>query len=169
MTFVGWVWGEGTLGYFLKLRTHIDLKWRRASGLKVNEYNTKICLFYRTTPPTITLNIGNQIVTSKESMNVLGVIFDATLKWSQQVETTLKKANSASFAIKMIAKFFSNKELNDIITACYYSILYYNADIWLIPALSPKLKLMFGYNPRIKIPNAGRNSGGRWIKKLETI
>ena len=31
-------------------------------------------------------------------------------------------------------------ELNDIITACYYSVLYYNADIWLIPSLSPALK-----------------------------
>ena len=73
-------------------------------------------------------------------MNVLGVVFDATMKWNQQIESTLKKANSAKFAIKMTAKYFSKKELNDIITACYFSILYYNADIWMIPTLSPALK-----------------------------
>ena len=51
-----------------------------------------------------------------------------------------KIANSAKFAIKMISKFFNKNELNDIITACYYLVLYYNADIWLIPSLSPALK-----------------------------
>ena len=41
---------------------------------------------------------------------------------------------------QMIAKFFNKNELNNTITACYYSVLYYNADIWLIPTLSPALK-----------------------------
>ena len=54
----------------------------------------------------------------------------------ESANRTLKKANSAKFAIKMIAKYFSKKELNDIITACYFSIFYYNADIWMIPTLS---------------------------------
>ena len=108
----------------------------KASGLKVNEDKTELCLFYRTMPPMITLQIGNQTVSTTTFMNVLGVTFDATMKWSHQVELVLKKANSAKFAIKMIAKFFNKNELNNIITACYYSVLYYNADIWLIPTLS---------------------------------
>ena len=40
----------------------------------------------------------------------------------------------------MISKVFNKKELNDIITACYYLFLYFNADIWLMPSLSPVLK-----------------------------
>ena len=91
-------------------------------------------------PPIIILKIGNQMVSTSPFMNVLGVLFDATMKWTYQVESTLKKANSAKFAIKMISKFFNKNELNDIITACYYLVLYYNADIWLIPSLSPALK-----------------------------
>ena len=43
-------------------------------------------------------------------MNVLGVIFEATMKWTHQIESTLKKTNSVRFTIKMIAKFFDKKE-----------------------------------------------------------
>ena len=50
------------------------------------------------------------------------------------------KANSMKFAIRMIAKFFSKKEVREIITAYYYSTLYYNAEIWLLPTLPPLLK-----------------------------
>ena len=50
------------------------------------------------------------------------------------------KANSTKYAIKMIVKIFNKKELNEIITAYYFSTLYYNAEIWLIPTLSPLLK-----------------------------
>ena len=105
-----------------------------------------------------------------KQLNVLGVIFDATMKWTYQVESTLKKANSAKFAIKMISKFFNKKELNDIITACFYSVLYYNADIWLMPTLSPllKQKLLTPSSQVLRIPtkNFDRMTS---FKKLHTI
>ena len=124
----------------MEISLDIIMNWMRASGLKVHEDKTELCLFYRTKPPSLTLQIGNQMVSTSPFMNVLGVLFDATMKWTYQVESTLKKANSAKFAIKMISKFFNKNELNDIITACYYLVLYYNADIWLMPSLSPALK-----------------------------
>ena len=68
----------------------IIIKWMKDSGLKVNENKTEICLFYRTVPPIISLEIGNQIVSTTPFMNVLGVVFDATMKWNQQIESTLK-------------------------------------------------------------------------------
>ena len=71
----------------------------------------------------ITLKIYDQMVSTTPSLNVLGIIFDATMKWAYQMESTLKKANSAKFAITIIAKFFNKKEPNDIITACYYSVV----------------------------------------------
>ena len=67
-----------------------------------------------------------------------GILFVSLLVPNYLLQNNYK--NSARFAIKMISKYFSNKELNDIITACYYSVLYYNADIWMIPSLSPALK-----------------------------
>ena len=39
----------------------------------------------------------------------------------------------------MIRRFFTKNELNNLLTSYYYSVLYYNSDIWLIPSLKPQL------------------------------
>ena len=36
--------------------------------------------------------------------------------------------------------YFTPNELLSIITANYFSVLYYNADVWLLPSLLPQLK-----------------------------
>ena len=39
----------------------------------------------------------------------------------------------------MIRRYFNKSELNNLLTSNYYSVLYYNSDIWLIPSLKPQL------------------------------
>ena len=47
--------------------------------------------------------------------------------------------------------------------ACYYSITYYNADIWLIPTLSPALKQkLFSPYPKEAIYN-DNEQGADWL------
>ena len=81
------------------------------SGLKVNEKKTELCLFHRNSQEVISIVVGGQIVNSTHQMNVLGVLFDSNLTWAKHVNKALMKANSMKFAIRMIAKFFSKKEL----------------------------------------------------------
>ena len=73
-------------------------------------------------------------------MNVLGVIFDSKLQWHYQVQSAVNKSKKALNAIFLIRKYFSKKQLLSIITSNFYTILYYNAEVWLIPTLSPQLK-----------------------------
>ena len=54
--------------------------------------------------------------------------------------TAIKKANKAKHAIHLIRKFFNKAELSTLLTSNFYSILYYNCDVWLIPSLKPQLK-----------------------------
>ena len=61
---------------------------------------------------------------------VLGVIFDQKLQWSDRVAHCIAKSNKALTAIRMIKRFFSTQELLQLITANFYSILYYNSEIW---------------------------------------
>ena len=77
-------------------------KWLKESGLKVNENKTELCLFHRNDTQTITINLQNQMITSRKSMNVLGVEFDSKLNWSQQVTNTIVKSNKALCALKLI-------------------------------------------------------------------
>ena len=40
----------------------------------------------------------------------------------------------------MIKRYFNKSELKQLLTANFYSVLYYNAEIWLIPSLHANLK-----------------------------
>ena len=71
------------------------------------------------------------MIISKNTINVLGVHFDATLNWQIHVQKETTK-NPALQAIVFIHKHFK-KELMSMVITNYYSILYYNAEIWLIP------------------------------------
>ena len=51
-----------------------------------------------------------------------------------------KKANRALNAIKIIRKHFNTKELLQILTNNFYSILYYNSEVWMLKNLNTNLK-----------------------------
>ena len=115
-------------------------KWLKKSGLKVNENKTEACLFHRTSNIKVTIMVNNSKITSKNNMNVLGVIFDSNLNWNDQVANAISKSNKALHCIKLIKYYFTSMELQQLITSNYYSILYYNSEIWNIPNLKNELK-----------------------------
>ena len=110
-------------------------KWLRKSGLQVNKNKTELCLFNRIDVAPVVIRLGHAVITSKASMNVLGVLFDSKLNWSDQVSSAIMKANKSLNAIKLIRKFFSTPELLQL-TSNFYSVLYYNSEIWNSPYLS---------------------------------
>ena len=99
----------------------------------VNESKTELCLFYKKDLTPVTLKINNSIVRSKKVINVLGVLFDSKMTWAPQVEQTITKANKVLNAKRLIRKYFSSRELLQIITSNFYSILFYNSEIWYFP------------------------------------
>ena len=90
--------------------------------------------------PPITLPINNTVITSSPTIKVLGVIFDSKLNWQSHIHMAITKARKSLQGIKLIRKFFNNKELMTLINANFYSILYFNADIWLLPSLTRPAK-----------------------------
>ena len=73
-------------------------------------------------------------------MNVLGVTFDSRLTWSIHISNQINKANKALYAIKLIKKYFTQTEILTLITSNYFSVLYYNSEIWHLPTLNPEIK-----------------------------
>ena len=63
------------------------------------------------------------------------------------------KANSALHAIKLIRKYFNQKEILNLLTSNFYAILFYNSEVWHIPTLKPDLKqiLLSTYANTLKI------------------
>ena len=135
-------WSKFMPGLIVDMEASLEsiAKWLRGSGLAVNDSKTELCLFHRLDQPRFKIKIFNSEIESKNTMNVLGVIFDSKLQWSAQVSHTILKANRALHAIRMIKNFFTKDELRTLLTANFFSILYYNSEVWLIPSLNPNSK-----------------------------
>ena len=108
--------------------------------LKNNEEKTEACLFYKRDHPTIALTINNKIIRLKKTINVLGVLFDSKLQWTAQVSQTINKSKKALHGIKLVSKYLTKTETKPLLTSNFYSILYYNCEIWLMSSLAPILK-----------------------------
>ena len=115
-------------------------KWLIDSGLKVNQTKMELCQFYRKDTPAVEIRVDNIIIKSKDNMNVLGVIFDSKLTWAKHIATQESKSACALHAIKLIRKYFNKKEILALLTSNFYSILYYNLEVWHIPNLKLHLK-----------------------------
>ena len=115
-------------------------KWLKKSGLKVNQDKTEVCLFYKTDVVPVTLSVEGVQIISKSTINVLGVLFDSKLQWSSHVDKAVLKANKALNAIKILRKYFNTNELIMLITSNFYSILYYNSEVWHMPNLNQQSK-----------------------------
>ena len=115
-------------------------KWLRQSGLVVNKIKTEICIFYKHECQVFDVRVEDTIVKTKNVMNVLGIQFDTRLNWSGQVAKTIMKAEKALNAIRIIRRYFNTKELLQLLTSNFFSILYYNCEVWLLNNLKLNLK-----------------------------
>ena len=115
-------------------------KWLRDSGMVVNESKTEMCLFHRHDKPVIQIRIQDVIVSSKKTINVLGVIFDSKLSWNSHIASAIVKAKKSLYALRLLRKFFNNHEMRTLLDSNFYYVLYYNSVIWLTPNITSDLK-----------------------------
>jgi hypothetical protein len=76
-------------------------KWLRQSGLKVIQSKVCVCLFHKRDCAPVRITLRNGIIVSSNTQNVLCVMFDSKLQWSDHVFITVKKANKTLNAIKL--------------------------------------------------------------------
>ena len=124
----------------LEKRLEMITKWLRDSGLVVNESKTEVCLFHTNDQPLIEITLLGAKIKSMKSINVLGVVFDSKLNWQIHVAKAISKAKKALYSLRLLKKFFNNYEMRVLLDAHFYSVLFYNASIWLTPSLSSDLK-----------------------------
>jgi hypothetical protein len=60
----------------------------------------------------------------KVAMNVLGVLFDSKLNWSEEVAKAVINFYKSINAIKNIRKYFTTSKLLKLITSNYYYVLF---------------------------------------------
>ena len=97
-------------------------------------------MFHKNDQPSITVNVLNTPIKSKKEINVLGVLFDCKLNWNAHIAKTISKAKKSLFALRLLKKYFTPDEMKTLLDSKFYSILYYNAVIWLTPSISAIMK-----------------------------
>ena len=115
------------------------------SGLKINTAKTEICIFHRRNVLIEEIILMGTTIRTGITMNVLGIKFDSKLKWNAQVEQAIKGANTCLYGIKMISKHFSPTETRNMITAIFFSKLYYGAEVWHFSGLTRELHKKLKY------------------------
>jgi hypothetical protein len=88
----------------------------------------------------VRIKVGFDSIATKKTLNVLGVIFDFKLQWTEQVAKAILKSNQSLNPLKMICKYFNMKELIKLVTSHHFSILLYNSEVWQLPDLKENLK-----------------------------
>ena len=81
--------------------------WLTKSGMKVNELKTSLCLFHNSDVRPITIEFNGVEIKSKKNINVLGVIFDQKMQWSDHIAYTVLKSNNALNAVRLLKKHFN--------------------------------------------------------------
>ena len=80
--------------------------WLTKSGMKVNELKTSLCLFHNSDVRPITIVFNGGEIKSKKNINVLGVIFDQKMQWSDHIAYTVLKSNKAFNAVRLLKRHF---------------------------------------------------------------
>ena len=88
----------------------------------------------------VSISVSGIEISSKSTINVLGDLFDSKMQWSPHVNKVILRANKALNAIKILRKYFKTNELILSVTSNYFSILYYNSEVWHLPNLNQNSK-----------------------------
>ncbi len=86
------------------------------------------------------LDVDGTRIMPQKTIKVLGVTFDSDLKWTTQVEKTVKRTSRMLHGLKCIRKFLNAEQAKSVMTAYYFSSLYYGIEIWFHRGLSFHLK-----------------------------
>ena len=73
-------------------------------------------------------------------MIVLGVTFDCRLSWSIHITNCINKAKKSLYALRLLKPLFTPSQMRVLLDSNFYSVLYYNSQIWLTPDLSSSCK-----------------------------
>ena len=83
--------------------------------MDLNEEKTEICLFYKRDHPTVEVRVNGKRILSKKTINVLGVLFDSKLQWSDQASKAISNSKRALPGIKILKRYLTKDETKMLI------------------------------------------------------
>ena len=132
--------------------TNILLEW-----FKVNEMKSNIdkCHLIIVNNQDNNIKIGNDMITSKTSVKLVGVRIDNKLNFNEHVDNICKKANNKLQALARVAKYLSPDKLRILMKAFIESQFNYCPLTWMFHSrqLNSKINKLHGRALRIVYTN----------------
>ena len=114
------------------------LKWLKDNGMVCNVDKTEMMILDDNSP--VTIEVDGRTLTSLSEMKVLGLTFDSQLTWSSQVKGVIKRTNRMLHGLRRIRRFLNTEQARQVVTAYYFSVLYYGLEVWFHRHLAFHLK-----------------------------
>jgi hypothetical protein len=120
---------------YATLKSHVD--WLVSIGMVVNIAKTEAIVFHRGPENVLLELVVNDIkFSTAQSKHVLGVTFDARLRWDVQVSKVISQAKRTIQGLRILRRNMNQH----IATAQFYSKMYYGSPVWLGHLSSKDLK-----------------------------
>ena len=105
--------------------------WLESIGIVVNVAKTESVLFSPLHVGPMEFIVKGVKVCTVDSMRVLGVEFDRQLTWNKHVDKIIVSGKRALQGLRVLRRNFSLNDFLAIMTAQFYSKIYYAAPVWL--------------------------------------
>ena len=112
----------------LETETNLVLKWFRINEMKSNDDKCHLLVAHE---ENLSVTIGNDIIETTNSVELLGVKIDKNLDLNEHVNTLCKKGNQKLHALARISKYLSQDKLNIIMKTLIQSQFNYCPLTWM--------------------------------------
>jgi len=102
-------------------------EWLKSIGMICNRSKTELIVFGNN---KLSVEVGGESIESKNTIKVLGILIDCDLRWTSQINRTVSKIRSLTFAMRYLRRHLSIDEIRPIIHAHVISHMAYGAPIW---------------------------------------
>jgi len=110
------------------VKTHLD--FLSSQGMVTNISKTE-AVFFGLEQYMETLHINGEELKFSGRMKVLGVTFDARMKFSEHIESVIKKARTMNSGLRMIRRKLTYDQFLKVMTTQYYGRCFYGGLAWL--------------------------------------
>jgi hypothetical protein len=118
------------------LKNHI--RWLEMNGMVCNIEKTESMILGHA--GEVEFDIAEKKIVTSSKMKVLGITFDDKLQWKEHIDNTVKRTNRLMHGLKHVRKYLDAKQMSQVTTAFYFSVLYYGCETWYHRHLSFHLK-----------------------------
>ena len=97
----------------------------------VNKSKTELLYSSRSKTTEFVVTVGDALIESKKHIKALVILLSADLSWTQNLDHSIARSRHVVHHLKYLRKWLTLDEMIKLVSSQYFSIVYYNAPLWI--------------------------------------